>query len=401
MIFLVDLLNSKLMTAAWSVAGTCQIIAIYGIALFMILEFGNHLIGFYMGRNQLDLRRPFFLVAMVFLVGAYRPVATIVMELTESISIAVSEAQGGTAKNFYDALSSTNKLKMAEYIVSDDGERFTHRETGKVYTKDQIDKMVEENEFSFKDLFTGAVNLTDLFLGMLADGITSIVRFVLEILVLVMVAILISVGPLAMMFTCAPWFGDGILRKWFTEFLALCCWPITMSVIDLMIDQYSKPSAGAGDVFPISGLAAVYGNWWVSLGINIVFILCYILVPKITSYYIGSGGGSLLSGGIQAGATALAVGAMATGKMPGVGGGGSGGSAGGGSTGGGEGNAGGSGWMQRVGAAASAAVNPLEHARTAATAVRSTGRAVNDIVDGVRSGGSVYKSKDNNIGGFY
>lgn len=139
-------------------------------------------------------------------------------------------------------------------------------------------------------------NIMNLASEAISDGITLVIRFIIEVLGYLLSSILIILGPLAFAFNTAPWFGEGTLMRWFTAWLGIKCWNLTMSVLDLALERISTlglvPNGNALDI-------ASQGMWTVAINLSIV--ICYIMVPYLTNLYINSSGGGMMATAVRGG----------------------------------------------------------------------------------------------------
>lgn len=142
--------------------------------------------------------------------------------------------------------------------------------------------------FSFKYLISGFV----------ADGLSLLVRGIIYVLSAVSTSFLTVVGPLAIMFDCMPYFGEGTLKHWFNSFLSIKCWLITVSCIDSLLLEALKIQTINGIIVP---------HYDAPILMVLVFVVLYLMTPVITKFYVQGSGGSLAGAVIGAAATGAAV----------------------------------------------------------------------------------------------
>lgn len=152
----------------------------------------------------------------------------------------------------------------------------------------------------------------------LFDGIVEIgmsgVRYIILSLRDVLVSFLYAVGPLALALSIIPMF-KSLASKWLQSFIYVHFWYLTLGVLDLLFKVYLQsyasmtlPTAGNSEmsVYTFSG----NDNMMNYLITNIVVILCYILVPYLTSFYVGSShAGAFMSKMVGIATAAAGVGA--------------------------------------------------------------------------------------------
>ena len=118
----------------------------------------------------------------------------------------------------------------------------------------------------------------------LMDGLTLVIRTILEYLRAILLSFIYVTGPFAIVFSLIPGF-QGVLQKWFSTWLNVQCWVITLNMLDAIIQAYS--AAGMQSYETQSDLFIVT---------NLVIIIIYLMVPWLTSLYTGaSGAGRFLS----------------------------------------------------------------------------------------------------------
>ncbi|WP_020527092.1 hypothetical protein [Flexithrix dorotheae] len=129
--------------------------------------------------------------------------------------------------------------------------------------------------------FRQAVGEFDSYLtNMIFGGLTGIIRFVILYLRMFLLSFVKIVGPLAFMFALMPGFTHGI-KKWFDFYFSIVCWLLTLNLLDALVyNFYTLHYQSIADGFD-PGLAPLF------LIINIVLCFLYILVPFLTSIYVG------------------------------------------------------------------------------------------------------------------
>jgi hypothetical protein len=120
------------------------------------------------------------------------------------------------------------------------------------------------------------------------------------------------IGPIAICLSVVPAFS-GLAIKWLQNFIAVQFWALTMNLLDLIYTNFAEQNTIAGGVFGSMAMSGQSYNDAQFLLMSIAFIILYIMVPTLTSYFIGSTAVQSFMGaavGIAAG-TAATAGAVA------------------------------------------------------------------------------------------
>lgn len=122
----------------------------------------------------------------------------------------------------------------------------------------------------------------------LAEGLALIIRLSMERIRMVLLGFLYLVGPIALSLSIVPAFR-GLALHWFRIWLSTSLWALTLAILDnLMIAYYISATANPITLMDASGLI---GNLDFVV-VMFVFIVCYLLTPVLTSYYIQASGAS-------------------------------------------------------------------------------------------------------------
>jgi len=152
----------------------------------------------------------------------------------------------------------------------------------------------------------------------IVDGIVEIgmsgVRYIIMALRDVMVSFLYAVGPLALALSIIPMFRT-LASKWLQSFIYVHFWYLTLAILDLLFKVYLQsygsitiPNAGNSEI--ISNTFSGNDNMTNYLFTNVVVMLCYILVPYLTSLYAGqSHAGAFMSKMVGVATAAAGMGA--------------------------------------------------------------------------------------------
>lgn len=165
---------------------------------------------------------------------------------------------------------------------------------------------------------------------LLEMSFVRLVRALLELSRKVLMGFLIIVGPFALIFDMIP-FMRGIGSHWYKYFIAISLWLLTLNVLDAMYIGFAKSNElqtaealyntdmsqhrESGYESFISQMDGRGENGF----LNLAMAIMYIMVPVLTTIYVGSGsGGEKLFGALWSGAMWAAskagVGALGGGK---------------------------------------------------------------------------------------
>lgn len=128
--------------------------------------------------------------------------------------------------------------------------------------------------------------------------IIFVVRVAVEKLRLVLLVFLVVTGPIAYGMSTIPGF-QGLAAKWFAGYLHVQCWNITLAVLDMIFMNFDWAIFGIG-----VGLESAS-----NMTINLIIVLCYFIVPYLTTLYLGRAAASAFSGKILDTAAKIAGGA--------------------------------------------------------------------------------------------
>jgi hypothetical protein len=148
-------------------------------------------------------------------------------------------------------------------------------------------------------------------------SVIRIIRVIIDLIRNVFVSLLVLLGCFAIFFESIPIFR-GILSKWFKFYTATTFWALTVNILDSIFLAFAKAGVASGKYFeenaqkihdvshytptgfysPASEVKTSVTDFainWYSYGgseglntaVSVVMVLCYCLVPYITSLYIG------------------------------------------------------------------------------------------------------------------
>jgi hypothetical protein len=157
-----------------------------------------------------------------------------------------------------------------------------------------------------KGLFDFNFGLLYFVNAALEEGLTMLIRIGLEKIRAMLLAFLTVAGPLSLALSVFPGM-DRVSGHWFRGWFSVHMWSVTIRILDAIIHNYNQA------VFAhLSDSPTILID---SLVVNIVCMLMYLMVPTLTSYFVGQ---ALTNGFLSklAGTAATVVGtAMAAGKL--------------------------------------------------------------------------------------
>jgi hypothetical protein len=128
-------------------------------------------------------------------------------------------------------------------------------------------------------------NLHEMMQSFVLGGIASIARKLIEIFRQTLLGFLYVVGPIALAISVLPGFGK-LLLKWFSHYLSVQFWSITLIILDNLVVLYTDLSKMRTSV--MSGLSLSEASEKIDiLLLNIVITVLYFMVPYLTSLFIG------------------------------------------------------------------------------------------------------------------
>jgi hypothetical protein len=173
--------------------------------------------------------------------------------------------------------------------------------------------------------WVGNFNLHYWLQSLVVGGIASTARKIIEILRQTLLGFLYVVGPLSLSLSVLPGFG-GLLKKWFQHYLSVQCWSLTLIILDNLVDLYTRLSQTRTSA--MTGLSLAEASEKIDiLLITIVITLLYLMVPYLTSLYVGQSSSAMFTskavglataGASLAGGGAVLAGSAAAGGASGL-----------------------------------------------------------------------------------
>jgi len=300
---LFDGLNKAFTDMVFESVSVTQGVAITGLLIFTIAEFGITIVRFFSGSGEQfpSFQKPLGYIVLFFFLLCFVPVMRTFDSTINKIDSYIRQ-KGET--NYASIAKDLILLKNVEKspVLLQASQDASQMETAFVELANVVEhaKTVFNNTLEFFSF-----SLPSLLWASIADGITGVIRYVVEVLSIMLTSVLIVVGPLAIMFQTAPFIGDGVLKNWFGAWLSIKCWLITMSIIDLMMHKFlilfTTQPRGTIDFYSNLGTSAAT----MSLVMNVAFIVLFIMTPFITNYWVKGGGGAFMSKMIGAATTVV------------------------------------------------------------------------------------------------
>jgi hypothetical protein len=225
------------------------------VAIMIGLRVGTNLISFLISsERELDFKTPILHLGIVFFLMNYSPIMRQADNMVNLLS---------NQLNFYNAISDNDKIfgamKAAFPILgSAEGgikKAMTTLTTGMNDTQAKVaaasdvsgwERVWEEVKIvgsATADLFNSAVGLVTGgiigYIGSLLSPMLWILRQLVELASFVIPMLLLPFGVLAALFTAVPGIADKSLKKWFTTWLGIKMWFVTVSVLDFVVMAFT------------------------------------------------------------------------------------------------------------------------------------------------------------------
>ncbi len=143
-------------------------------------------------------------------------------------------------------------------------------------TLSTTDKMLEYIKGAFDFDFGMKYFLQSLAM----EGFSMVVRVGIEKIRALLLAFLTIAGPLSITISVFPGM-EKVAGHWFRGWFSIHMWSVTICILDAIIHNYNKSVFASADS---------YANQMVMMDamiINLVCIIMYLMVPTLTSYFVG------------------------------------------------------------------------------------------------------------------
>jgi len=167
--------------------------------------------------------------------------------------------------------------------------------------------------FDFMPTMEEAKNLFTYLLLLIEQGTLSSIRVAMELFQMVLLSILFATGPFAIALSVIPGFHP-VLGHWFKKWIQINFWSVTFCVLDSIVMAFNL---GSANDFESAGYA--FGTTQINaLLMNVILIICYLMVPYITSLYLGALGDAGVGFMAKMVGTGAAAASFATGGVSGL-----------------------------------------------------------------------------------
>lgn len=124
--------------------------------------------------------------------------------------------------------------------------------------------------------------------------IAMLAHFVIIFIRKITLLFLYASGPVAFCVAMIPGFGEGVLKGWFRNYVAVQCWALTLLILDTLFVMYMTATSNS----PLDAAGSTLSY--------IAFSLLYFMVPTLTNKVIGAAQSNSLMGKMT-GVTTAAV----------------------------------------------------------------------------------------------
>lgn len=279
-------LTSSLENTMRDLSGASISVAFYGVVAMMIFQLGVFALSYFMNA-EFNLKPVFTTIVMlIFIAGYDEAVGTLDKGLDAFIEI----PHDYLVKK---KLATSMNEKMIQY------ERNAQVNTDdKWWWESAMEKMQSFHESVMKDIFEFIIS-----------WLAKIVAFVYNLLAIFLGLILYAIGPLAIFTSTIPGIGNQIFLKWLSSFIHVKFWLLTIYLIEAVNSVITtNVITSVIDILPIGDITLV-----ATLAVQIIFVIFYFMVPKLTNLYMPSDVAGLATSVAKAATAAMGGVAMAAG----------------------------------------------------------------------------------------
>lgn len=273
----------------------------------LVLRIGFNVIESFIGddNGKLDMKDIIQAIILVIFLANFNAVMTPVRLFVNATTDGIAQAGDNL---FYegDKLETSFDKKYAEMSGAKSNDELT---AGEFLTKYYM-KMVN---FSF---------MQTLFDWIIQFGLWM-VRIFTEFAVFIISNLLFTMGPLAILVTIIPGIGNKMLKTWFTAWLSVKCWLITLVLLDIFyavtVEAMFNNDMNGANAVAISSVGAEFRGTAVMIIVGVLFIALYLATPYLTGFFIDSKATTGFMSKLMSGASMVASAgtAAATGMMTG------------------------------------------------------------------------------------
>jgi hypothetical protein len=331
-----------LLDAVLGISDTYAAVIIPWVGIMIAFRLGFNYIGFLTdGSRELDFKTPILHLGIIFFLMNYSPIMRNIDGTVNSIILQVNMynfvpdsqkdsdtaasvplfgavaggLEGGFKKAMATLTSGMSKQKAAQ--IAEAQAKSQTAETLGGFLGAQIEEFVASiPDFTTMIDATGAFFTGGIISSMFAfiRPILWVLRQLIELASFIIPMVLLPLGVLAALFTAVPGIADKSLKKWFTSWLGIKMWMVTVTVQDFILYGFVESWVN----LPAEDFGADFGGMIWGTAACLFFIGLYMAIPLLTSYYIYYEGASLLSKGLAGISTiASALVSLKTGGMGG------------------------------------------------------------------------------------
>ena len=133
--------------------------------------------------------------------------------------------------------------------------------------------------------FFNSFNLLNLLQSFAMGGVASIARKLMELFRQTILGFLYIIGPIAISLSVLPVFGQ-LAKKWFQNYLSVQCWSITLIILDNLVVLYRNLTQHRLGLMTGLSVSEAVEKLDMVL-ITIVIAILYLMVPYLTSLFVG------------------------------------------------------------------------------------------------------------------
>jgi hypothetical protein len=228
---------------------------------------------------------------------------------------------------FYQSLMDTLGGGIAAFTALFSTDQSAAEALSALTTPPDVAAAAKNDSLGLGDVVTGAASLMSsisetlssfTFSGIMTRLFTAttvlIVREIMTFIQQFILGFLYVSGPIAMTLSVIPAFGQ-LAMKWFQNFIAVQMWGLTFVLLDTMYGFFADSQKVAGGIFASGGPVQSVNDSKFML-MSVAFVLLYVMVPYLTSLFIGSSAAQGFAGqmaGMAMGAATFAAGVAAPG----------------------------------------------------------------------------------------
>lgn len=303
-------------------------VAVILIPLFILFEFAAIFIRRFFGETEdYKLNKLFSMILIWFLTFQFYNVMMTIDGLVEGIEGVIREniftVTPAELTNSFTAmpiehLEIATKLSAKQIAITEvekmvNEGKITQQEFQAIIKKSGVDEPTNWDPFEFLGkIYYALQNIPNILISSINAGLLFIARILIECLSLLLTSVLLILGPLAVAFNLMPaGINEGVLRQWFTAWLSIKCWGITLVVIEFINIKIMAQGVTNFTTSEALTLGQAASGPPLTTVLNLSILILVFMVPWLTSLYTKGTGGQFLSTAIAAGTTVVSMGSAA------------------------------------------------------------------------------------------